>query len=191
MTNSKRLLSATGAALAVMMGTGVVLSSNAAAAESAFYVGGAYGMSRVDNADFDDNTNVIKAFAGGKFMDYFGVEAAALDYGSASDNDVKSDLTGYSVAVVGFLPFTDSFEGFLKLGNLWWENDIRFLGFKNSFDGEELFYGAGVNFNFNKTLALRVELERYTVELSSNEVGIDIDGDTDVDVASVGVVFNF
>lgn len=191
MTNSKRLLSATGAALAVMMGTGVVLSSNAVAAESAFYVGGAYGMSRVDNADFDDNTNVIKAFAGGKFMDYFGVEGAALDYGSATDNDLKSDLTGYSVAVVGFLPFTDSFEGFLKLGNLWWENDIRFLGFKKSFDGEELFYGGGFNFYFNKTLALRFELERYTVELSSNEVGIDIDGDTDVDVASVGVVFNF
>lgn len=191
MTNSKRLLSATGATLAVMMGAGVVFASSAVAAESSFYVGGAYGMSRVDNADFDDNTNVIKAFAGGKFMDYFGVEGAALDYGSANDNDVKSDLTGYSVAVVGFLPFTDSFEGFIKLGNLWWENDIRFLGFKKSFDGEELFYGGGFSFYFNKALALRFELERYTVELSSNEVGIDIDGDTDVDVASVGVVLNF
>ncbi len=191
MTNSTCKQSAMGATLAVIMGTGVLVAPNAIAADSAFYLGGAYGMSRIDNAEFDDNTNVLKAFAGGKFMDYFGVEVAGLDYGSADDNDVKSDLTGFSVAAVGFLPFTDSFEGFIKLGNLWWENDIRFLGFKRSFDGEEFFYGGGFNFYFNKTLALRFELERYTVELSSNEVGFDINGDTDVDVASAGVVFNF
>ncbi len=190
MTNSNRLLVSAGAAI-VMMGAGSVCTSSAIAADSAFYVGGGYGMSRVDNADFDDDTNVLKAFVGGKFMDYFGVEAAALDYGSANDNDVKSDLTGYTVAAIGFLPFTDSFEGFLKVGNLWWENDIRLLGLKYSFDGEELFYGAGFNFYFNKALALRVELERYAVQLSDNEVGMNIDEDIDVDVASVGVVFNF
>lgn len=191
MKNSKSAARATELALAAMIGVTVLFASDSVAADSAFYIGGSYGMSRINNSDFDDNTNILKAFAGGKFGDFIGVEAAALDYGSANDNDLKSDLTGASVALVGFLPFTDSFEGFIKLGNLWWENDIRFLGFKDSQDGEELFYGGGFSFYFNKTLVMRFELERYTVELSSDEVGIDIDGDTDVDVASVGVVFNF
>lgn len=180
-----------GIAIAATMGTGMLFASSTASAEPAFYIGGSYGMSRVDNSDFSDNTNVLKAFAGGKFSDYIGIEAAALDYGSAEDNNFKSDLTGMSLALAGFLPFTNSFEGFIKVGNLWWENDVRFLGFKDSLDGEELFYGVGANFYFNKTLALRIEMERYEVELSSDEIGVDLNGTTDVDVASVGLLFNF
>ena len=178
-------------ALAVTLGSGLLAAASPASAEPGFYVGGEYGMGRINCGDFEDDTQVLKAFVGGKFSNYIGVEAAAIDFGEAEDNGFKSELTGASLALVGFMPFTDSFEVFIKGGSLWWENDLEVLGFESSQDGTEFFYGAGINFYFNKTIALRLELERYEVELSADEVGIDIEGTADVDVASVGIVLNF
>lgn len=191
MKNPNGMQKVAGIALAVSMASGLWVAANSATAEPGFYVGGAYGLGRVNGGDFEDDTSVLKAFVGGKFNDYVGLEVAVHDFGEAEDSGFSSELTGGSLALMGFMPFTDSFEVFVKAGNLWWENDLRFLGFKSSQDGEEFFYGLGANFYFNPTLAVRLELERYEVELSSDEVGIDIDGSTDVDVASVGVVFNF
>lgn len=191
MKNSKGMQKVAGIALAVSMGSGILVASIPASAEPGFYVGGAYGLGRVNSNDFDDDTSVLKAFVGGKFNDYIGLEAAVHDFGEAEDMGFKSELTGASIAVVGFMPFTESFEVFIKGGNLWWENDLSFLGFSSTQDGEEFFYGAGFNFYFNETFSVRLEMERYEVELSSDEVGIDINGTADVDVASVGVILNF
>lgn len=191
MKNSNSKQKFTRMAFAVAMGSGLLAAASFASADPGFYVGGEYGMGRINGGDFEDDTSVLKAFVGGKFNNYIGVEGAAIDFGEAEDNGFKSELTGASLAVVGFMPFTDSFEVFIKAGSLWWENDLEVLGFESSQDGTEFFYGAGLNFYFNKTIALRLELERYEVELSADEVGIDIDGTTDVDVASVGIVFNF
>lgn len=191
MKNTNRAHTFSLIAFAVATGSGLLAATSSASADPGFYIGAEYGMGRIDGGDFEDDSQVLKAFAGGKFNNYIGVEAAAIDFGEAEDNGFKSELSGATLAVVGFMPFTDSFEVFVKAGNLWWENDLEVLGFDSSQDGSEIFYGAGVNFYFNETIALRLELERYEVELSAEEVGIDIDVTTDVDVASVGVVFNF
>ena len=177
------------AALAVA--SGLCIASGAVYADPGLYLGGAFGVARVDGNDFDDDSSVLKVFAGGKFNSYLGVEAGMHDFNETKDGGFTSDLSGKSLAVVGFLPLSDSFELFIKAGNLWWKNDLEFGGLKDSRDGTEIFYGVGANFNFNPSVALRVELERYDVEFSSNEVGINIDDTTEVDVASVGVVFSF
>ena len=55
----------------------------------------------------------------------------------------------------------------MKAGNVWWEDDVEVLGVSSDHDGEEIFYGVGMNFNFTETVALRVEMERYKVHEES------------------------
>lgn len=190
--NSKLNKRVVSIALCATMGSASLMFAGQVAAEPGLYVGGAYGQSRVNDSDFDDDNQALKAFVGGKFNDYLGLELAANDYGNAEGNGYSSDLTGVTLALMVYLPLTDSFELFVKGGQLWWENDVKVLNtFDDTLDGEEIFYGAGMNFNFTETLSLRVELERYKVELSQSEIGVGVDGSSDVDVASVGLLLNF
>jgi len=181
-----------GIALCATIGSAAIIFAGNAAAEPGMYVGGAYGQSRVDDSDFDDNNPAYKIFVGGKFNDYIGLELAGNDFGEAESGIYSSDLTGVTLALMVYLPLTDSFELFVKGGQLWWENDVKILNtYNDKLDGEELFYGVGMNFKFTDTLSLRVELERYKVELSQNEIGVGVDGSFNVDVASVGLLLNF
>lgn len=178
--------------LSVAFLASVFIAANNAFAEPGFYVGGAAGMSRVNNSDFDDNDTAFKILAGGKFGDYVGIEAAVNDYGEAEGRGYSSELTGNTLALVGFFPLMDNFDLFAKGGQLWWRDKVTVLDiFRDTLTGNETFYGVGADFYFNKNIALRIEMERYKVELSRSEIGVNVDGDSDVDVASVGVSFHF
>lgn len=192
MMNDKFNKQIVGIALSATIGSGLLAFASQASAESGMYVGGAYGQSRVNDSDFDDDNEALKAFIGGKFNNYIGLELAGNDYGKAEDNGSSSDLTGITLALMLYLPLGDGFELFAKGGQLWWEDDVRILNtFDDTLDGEEVFYGLGMNINFTDALSLRIEMERYEVELSQSEIGVGVDGSSDVDVASVGLVFNF
>lgn len=192
MMNLKLNKQVTGIALCATMGSASMMFAGHAAAEPGMYLGGAYGQSRVDDSDFEDDNEALKVFVGGKFNDYIGLELAGNDYGESENNIYSSDLTGLTLALMVYLPLTDSFELFVKGGQLWWEADTEVFGtYDDTLDGEETFYGVGMNFNFTDTLSLRVEMERYKVELSQSEIGVGVDGSSDVDVASVGLLFNF
>jgi OmpA-OmpF porin, OOP family len=179
-------------ALAAMIGIGLLVTTNQAMADSGLYLGLGYGASRVNNSDFDDDDTAKKVFVGAKFNDYFGLEAAANDYGGTADEGYSSELKGNTLALVGFLPVTDRFDFFVKGGKLWWRDKISVLDtYRDTLDGDENFYGAGVNFNFGESVSLRLEMERYKVELSQDEIGVDLDEKYDVDVAGVGIAVNF
>ena len=156
------------------------------------YVGGAYGESRVKDSSFNDNDHALKLFVGGKFNPYFGLELAANDFGDASNNGFSSELRGYTLAAVGFLPIMDNIELFGKAGRLWWRDKLSVSdSFSDSYSGNDNFYGVGINFNSTKALSFRVEVERYDVSINSDNIGIDIDSSAKVDVLSVGIGFNF
>jgi hypothetical protein len=194
MRNNIRTTSVVSVALAIATGSGLIfLSSSANALESSYassvYLGGAFGYARVEEGDFDDDTDVLKAFVGAKFNDYIGAELAFNDYGKAQENGLKSDLSGVTLAAVGYLPLSDSFDLFAKVGSLWWNNDLSFLGLTRDTSGNEIYFGIGGQFNLNEQIAFRVEMERYDADLDASEIGISLDSFT-VDVASVGVVFS-
>lgn len=178
-------------ALAVAAGSCFAVVARTTLAEPGIYVGAAYGIASLDGENFDDDTQVLKAFVGGKFNDYIGLEAAANHYGEAEGSLYESELTGYTAALVGYLPLGDGFDLFAKAGNLWWKNDFTILGFSDDVTGNELFFGVGAQLNFGEHVALRIEWERYEVDLSSDEIGVDLDTTYDVDVASLGAVFSF
>ncbi len=182
--------------LAMTVGSSIAFATNSAWAEPGFYIGGAYGQNSVNDSDFDDKNPAMKIFAGGKFNDYIGVEGAINDYGEAENTGYSAELTGNTLAVVGFLPFMDCCNLFVKGGQLWWEDKVTVLdAFSDTLDGNEIFYGVGADFTLTdyktSSIALRVEMERYKVELSQSEIGADVDGSSEVDVASVSVLFNF
>lgn|SRR3990167_9926855 len=176
-------------ALSVAGGVGCVASVQA---EPSGYIGGAYGWEKLQDSDFEDDVNSKKLYFGGKFNSYIGIEASVNDYGEAENDIYKAELDGKTLALMGYMPLTDSFELFIKGGMLWWDADIEVLDvLEDEFDGEEPFFGAGMQFNFSKALSMRVEYERYDVDLTEDEVGIDVRGETNADVASVGLQFNF
>ena len=182
----------TSLAFAIAIGSGTLIAANTAFAEPGVYIGAGYGEGRVNNSDFNDNRPAMKAFVGGKFNDYIGIEGAINDYGKAENKGYSAALKGNTAALVGYLPLTKSFDLFIKGGKLWWRDNVTVLDtYHHTLKGDENFYGVGADFHFNKMLAMRAELERYKVELSSNEIGVDVDGSSNVDVASLGVVFSF
>lgn len=155
------------------------------------YIGAGYGLIDVNDSDFEDDDATKKLYFGGKFGRYVGVEAGVHDYGEASSELASWELDGKTLAIVGFLPFNESFSLFAKAGNLWWDADVSVLGIDGDFDGSEVFGGVGAQFSFNKNFALRAEYERYKVELEDDEIGFDVDSDSKVNVASLGAQFNF
>ncbi len=187
LTKNTKIMRAT---LALTMATGLMLTTNPANAEPGYYVGGAYGLSRVNDSDFDENNNsVLKIFVGGKYNDYIGVEGAVNDYGTSGQNGYSSDLTGNTIALVGFYPLADRFEVFIKGGRLWWRDKVVvFNTLSDTLTGNDNFYGVGVNFNLSEIIALRAEMERYKV---GDEIGFNADASAHVDVASLGVSMNF
>lgn len=182
-----------GAALCVfVISAGALVAADSASAQPGLYAGGAYGQSRVNDSDFDDENTAMKIMVGGKFNRFLGLELAGNDYGESSGVGYESELKGITFAAVGYLPLGDSFELFVKGGNLWWEHNLElFNTFDDTIDGNEFFYGAGVNFNFTPMFALRAEMERYEFDLADDDAIINIDGKGTVDVVSLGVLFNF
>ncbi|MBA3581991.1 MAG: porin family protein [Gammaproteobacteria bacterium] len=183
--------------VALAITSGLLLTSGNVAAESEFskpgiYAGAAYGLTRVDNEEFDDDKDsAYKVLIGAKFNRHIALEAAINNYGSAEGPGYSSEFEGNTLALVGMFPISDVIEPFIKGGKLWWKNDVEILNVVNTeFDGDEVFYGVGANFNFDEHFALRVELERYKFELSQDDVG-NVDNSTDLDVASIGLVVSF
>lgn len=159
-------------------------------AEPSYYLGGAVGLSRVNDSDFDENNiAAVKILVGGKYNDYIGVEGAVNDYGKSGGNGYSADLTGNTLALVGSYPIADRFEVFVKGGRLWWREKVAvFNTFRDTKTGDNTFYGVGTNFSLTETIALRAEIERYK---AGTEIGTDVDGSAHVDVASLGVSMNF
>lgn len=158
-----------------------------------FYGGGDYGLSRVNNSDFDENNNsAVKLFVGGKLNDYIGIEGALNDFGRSENNGNSADLTGNTLAIVGFFPIAEQYEVFVKGGRLWWSNKLIVQNtFTDTLTGNENFYGLGAIYNYTDMLSLRAEFEWYKVEFALDQVGIDIDSSSHVDVANLGVAMKF
>ncbi|MCC6207439.1 MAG: porin family protein [Gammaproteobacteria bacterium] len=144
------------------------------------YIGGAWGAYSVNEGDLDDNDDMLKAYIGGQFNPWFGIEGSWVDFNrvnnSGGDN-FESD--GKGLAAVFSFPFsyTSSFQ--VKGGQLWWNSDSTLGGVVADDDGNDIFFGAGVKLGFTDRLALRLEWERYEVS------------DAPLYAASIGLQFTF
>lgn len=160
----------------------------ALAADNGFYLGASVGQAnlKIDdltngtfaNDDFDADDTAFKLIAGIRPLDWFGVEAAYVNFGEPEDTvlgqKLKADGDGISAFAVGFLA-TGPVDLFAKAGLISWDSKIS-----GSFDddGTDLAYGAGAQFRV-LGLSIRAEYEKFDIS------------DVDLDMISIGVTYTF
>ena len=133
-------------------------ASNVAQAQGG-YVGASIGQS--DYYGFSDNPTGTKIFGGYNFNKNFGVEATWYDFGKAKDSGVTVEADGIGFTANGYLPLSNEFSLFGKIGLLMWDADTN-VGVSD--DGTDILYGFGGMWNLNKQFALRVEYEKADLD---------------------------
>jgi OOP family OmpA-OmpF porin len=187
------------------------------AQDSGWYIGGNVGQSRarlddhkiisdvvpISHEFLNDNTidSGYKLYAGYQLNKYFSVEGGYFDLGDFQFNhsiapngliEANMQVRGANLDVLGYLPLTDKFSAFARVG-------VNYALTQDTFNvtnapgvlGGELSRhdtfpkaGVGLEYKFNESWALRVEAERYRI---SNA----ITDHNNIDLYSVGVVYRF
>jgi OOP family OmpA-OmpF porin len=174
-------------AVALLPITCLLLGSTAAVA-GPFYVGASVGKTDLQVNDlggsFSSSATTYKAFAGFRFMKFFGIEGGYVDFGSQEDSDAGTDLsvdaTAWDAFAVGILPFGKHFEMFAKAGLFRWERSTDSSGAvadSSSDTGTNPVYGVGAAFKIMKHLAVRLEYEKFKMNdidsLTQSSAGVD------------------
>lgn len=178
----------------------------AAGAQADVYVGAGVGVTSVDESGFDDS-NGFKLTAGYKVSQHFAIQASYLQLGEFDVNQnmlnamedefsggfgidvsldsVSVESSGFDLSLVGYLPFTENFSGFARLGIYVWDFDsnatVTVDGFTASESvgdsGNDLSYGLGVEYAFNPSWTLVGEWSNYKVadgDISMIGAGINV-----------------
>jgi len=136
----------------------------AQAQKPGLYVGAAVGAYSIDESNLSENDRVLKAYVGGQFTNWFGIEGSWTDFNRVDNSGGdKFDADGVGAAVVLSLPMGSTSSLFIKGGQFWWRSDSVLGGSLGASDGNDPFWGVGVKVGFNDHLAIRLEVERYDV----------------------------
>lgn len=139
----------------------------AAPAEKGAYIGGAFGMTTLEDDGLfngltvDDSDSGFGIFGGYKFFKHLAVEGRYTDFGTFTVEGLGIDASVVSVHVVGIIPFADSgweLFGQLGLGTV----DISIPGDSSSESVGSA--GIGVRYSFSENLSLGVQTDAYAYE---------------------------
>lgn len=159
------------------------------------YLGANYGYLRVEGEDdFDDDKDAYQFYAGYSFNQYFALEGSYVDFGDYGNDVANADTDGYTLGIKAGLPLSESFELYVKGGQLWYETEYSVLGVNDDYDDKGLFAGVGIGYHFNRNWSLKLDYTVYDADLDAGEAVEDIDDanfTTDLKQASVGVEWRF
>jgi OOP family OmpA-OmpF porin len=140
-----------------------------------------------NSIDVDDSDTSFSIFGGYQFSSYFAVEAGLIDLGErgvsfvgqSTDIDSFYDNAehvypqsgdGYSIAVVGSWPISESFKLSAKLGYFKWQGDYVTqetndnssdnVG-SDSISGGDIWFGGELNYRLNDSYQLYLSAERF------------------------------
>lgn len=142
-----------------------------------------------------------KVFGGYQFNQYFALEGGYFDLGQFGftantlpmgplNGNIR--LRGANIDAIGFLPFTEKFSGFARVG-------LNYADARDSFHGSGLVrvsdpspqkkafnykFGLGLQYEVTQSLAARLEAERYRIDDAVGNKG-------DIDLVSVGLIYRF
>jgi OOP family OmpA-OmpF porin len=161
------------------------------------YVGASYGGFKSRGDEFDDDNDFVEAVVGVRINQYFGIEAGYSYFGEFGGDFTEVTLEGYTLAGILRWPINERFGVYIKGGYMWWDSDIEVnLGGIDvgdaDIDGEEPFYGVGVDFSISDHFNVAVEYSRIEVDLSDSDLprGLD-DYETDIDTIKVNAKYLF
>lgn len=162
------------------------------AAESPFYIGASYGLTRSDvktsqvasyvnacagiSCSKDGNDSGFSLFGGYSFNHNLAIEAAFVDLGDTASIDssggsgtsaTRQSTDGIRIALVGSYPVADRFTLLGKIGFYRWTSDTSFsnssgLSVSASESGTKSSFGLGVSYTHNKNVSLELTWDRYT-----------------------------
>jgi OOP family OmpA-OmpF porin len=156
------------------------------------YVGVNYGGYKSRGDEFDDNNDFYGGDVGVFISQYFGIEGSYEDFGKIGGDLASAEVDGYGVAAIGRLPLSETFALYIKGGYFWWSADVDVGPFSKGVDGEDPFYGVGVDFAVSDHFNLSLEYDRFKVDLSDSSLPDTIDDyKSDIDTVKVGAKFLF
>lgn len=198
--------------------TATAISSQATIADdSGWYLGGNLGRSHShinekkiaddiipilhEDGGHDSIDTSYKLYAGYQFNPYFSLEGGYFDLGEsqftritapAGSMETNMKVRGINLDAVGYVPFTEKFSAFARLGVTRALTQDTFTGtgaaapFGGKLSDRDTFpkAGLGVEYKFNNNWALRVEGERYRI---SNA----ITDHNSINFYSVGLAYRF
>jgi len=126
--------------------------SKAEFVQGEIYAGASAGVSIYDKLDTTDVG--YKLYGGYLLYDYFGLDIAYINLG----NPASTEFKGLSASAIGNLPINGQVSLFGKVGSFVWD---RSPSGGSSSSGNDLNFGAGVNFNAMDNIYIHGELERY------------------------------
>ena len=57
---------------------------------------------------------------------------------------------------------------YAKAGQLFWDADVRVSDFKQSYDGDEPFFGVGADIKVSEHIVVALEYDRYKIDLDDS-----------------------
>lgn len=115
-----------------------------------------------------------RAFAGGRFNNTFGAEAAWLDLGSWDRGGGTTKSRGLDLALLAGVPFGQNSSVFGKLGATWMRSDVSGTGLTT---GRETGWGPrvgiGAQIGLTQNWALRLDADRYRIDLPGSTQNVD------------------
>jgi hypothetical protein len=143
------------------LGSVVLCTASAGAAENGFYVGGSLAQadSGVHNANlnFSDHDTGYKFFAGVRPVSLLAVEASYVDLGQPRVGALRASTQAVDGFVMAYLPIP-VIDVFGKIGLVSWRTDASAPSLSLHRSGNDLALGAGVQMNFG-ALGARLEYE--------------------------------
>lgn len=182
--------------LGLMGAVALIVGAPMAYAQVEPYIGAGWGEYKFEfdsdafDSDFDDDQDVWRVYGGVQFNEALGLEIAYYDFDEGGDGGLASDLEGASLAAIFSAPLHDRFSLFAKVGWFWWEADIEETSpvipgvppLSEDFDGDDVFFGAGLNVGLTDSLEVRLEYDRFE---------LDRDINPDLDMASISLQYKF
>lgn len=184
-----------------LLGLALAIVAPMTYAELEPYIGAGWGEYKLEfdgndnlDSDFDDDQDFWRVFGGLQINDVLGVEVAYYEFDDADDRSgtdgLEAQLDGASIAAIFSAPLHDRFSLFAKVGWFWWEADISRTQtvipgvdpLREDFDGNDVFFGAGLNFGLTESLEVRLEYDRFE---------LDEDVNPDLDAASISLQWKF
>lgn len=165
--------------VSILIASALLIPSMASAAGlSGPYFGASWGQYRFKDTGLNENDSLWKAYVGGQFNDWLGLEAGYVSMDRAANQGSSFEAEGYTAAAILSIPLAQKSAFYVKGGGFWWDADRKGSVNVNKKDSDP-FYGAGFRFALSDHFSLRLEYERYQVV------------ETDIDSASIGLQANF
>lgn len=167
-------------AIAALLLPALALFPQASRAGNEVYGGLGIGYStfEIDELDFEAAEFAVRQFLGLGIGDHFGIEAGFVNFGTVDDRVIDQfgqpsveytvDTWGYNLTLVGSYPLNSELSAFGKVGMVRWDSEARLKTFPlaTKQDGDDLVWGAGLDYRGTDRVRVRVDIEFVDIEFA-------------------------